>query len=242
MRKVKVKLVTLGNLKFAINFNAIERWKTAVFEAEHIDQIQALPNAEGPDWEYTDDQLTRLLQTDNGFDFTLGIMNSPLQNGFYMRRLSNNICVLSLSETGPILQRANLEIEKFILRNIYQLTSLYLESNRRIPDSSYSLSHDETRSCLFDMNANIEDIIFSTSNPIICHQCRARIMQSQVCKEFLPATEKELKKIKQALYFRIVEFVKKHPVWSLIFTTLGALVIDVSGNYVYDIIKDILPH
>lgn len=237
MRKVKVKLVTLGNLKFAVDFNAIEGWKSSIFEAEHVDQIQALPNADGHQWEYPDQQLIRLLRQDNGYDFTLGVMNGQLQDGFYMRRLGNNLCVLSLYDTGPILQRANLEIESFILRNIYQLTSLYLERDKTLPDSSYSLSHDETRSCLFDMNANIEDIIFSTSKPQICPQCRARIMQSQVCKEFLPATEKELKRIRQILYYRLVEFVKKHPVWSLILTSLSALVIDVLGNYFYDILK-----
>ena len=66
MRKVKVKLVTLGNLKFAVDFNAIEGWKSSIFEAEHVDQIQALPNADGHQWEYPDQQLIRLLRQDNG--------------------------------------------------------------------------------------------------------------------------------------------------------------------------------
>lgn len=237
MKKIKIKLVTLGNLKYPVDFIFIESWKSDVFEAHHVDQIQALPNADGDNWAYSDAQLRNLIKPDKDYDFTIGIINAQLEYNYYIRRLGNNVGVLSLYETAEILRFSDLTLENFIVRNLYEICSFYLEGGKKIQDSTYTLAHEETRGCLFDLNANKADIVFSTEHPTICAQCKARIMGTQVAKDFLPDVEKELKRIRKSLYYRLVDFVMAHPIYALIITTIGALVINVSANFIYDCIK-----
>ena len=237
MKKVKVKLVTLGNLKYPVNFSLIENWKSEVFEAHHIDQIQALPNTDGDDWSYSDTKLSELIVADTDYDFTIGIINARLEDNYYLRRLKDNVGVLSLYETAEILRFSNLAIESFTIKMIYEVCSIYHESNRAIPTSATTLTHDETRSCLFDLCANKADIAFSTEHPIVCEPCRARIMRGQVPKEFLSNFEKELRKIRKPLYYRLVDFVKARPLTALAITLVTALLLNVLASFIYDGIK-----
>jgi hypothetical protein len=146
---------------------------------------------------------------------------------------------LSLDETADILRDVNLPLENFIIRSLYELCSAYLEHGRQIPESVYAIAHDETRSCLFDMNANKADIVFSTAKPMICDSCKARIMRSQISKEFLLGVEKELKLIRKPLYYRLVDLIKTHPIWALFITSMGAIILNILSNYVYDFLPRI---
>lgn len=240
MRKIKVKLVTLGNLKYPVNFPNIENWRSEVFEAHHVDQIQVLPDSDGDDWSYTDTQLSELIATDAEYDFTIGIINARLEDNYYLRPLPNNVGILSLYETAEILHYSNLALESFIIRIIYEVCAIYLESGRTISANATALVHDETRSCLYDLSANKADIIFSTEHPILCEPCKARIMGGQVPREFLATAEKELKKIKKQQYYRIVDFIKARPLTALLITTVTALLLNIVANFIYDGIKLVL--
>lgn len=171
MKKIKINLVTLGNLKYAVNFKEIASWQSKAFSAEHAHEVQAISNAEGTEedgWQYSDRQLSLILRPSSTHDFTVGIINVPLEGNYYLRRLGSNAIVLSLYETAEILRNANITIEGFIVRNLYEICLIYHEYAGKVPDAAYSVAHDEIRGCLFDMNANKADIIFSCDKPIIC--------------------------------------------------------------------------
>jgi hypothetical protein len=237
VKKIKVKLVTLGNLKYPVNFSIVEKWKSKIFEAHHVDQIQALPNSNGEHWSYPDTQLSELLVSDSEYDFTIGIINARLEDNFYLRPLGNNVGVLSLYETAEILHYSNLTLENFIVRIIYEVCGIYLESNRTISANAFTLVHDDTRNCLYDLAPNKADIIFSTIRPIICPQCKARIMGGQVPREFIATAEKELKKIKKQRYYRMMDYVKAHPRTAILITSVTALTLNILANFIYDYIK-----
>lgn len=237
MQKIKVKLVTLGNLKYPVDFSLIEKWSSKIFEVHHADQVQILPNTDGDGWSYSDRSLKKLVLTDNAYDVTIGVINARLEDDYYLRPLNEHVGVLSLFETADILRFSNLSIENFIIRVIYTICAIYLEGNRKIPITATDLVHDETRSCLFDFHANKADIVFSTEHPIICQPCKARIMGKQVPAEFLPTIENELKRIRKPLYYRLADFIRKHPVVALALTTATALLLNIAANFIYDCIK-----
>lgn len=231
---IRIKLITLGNLKYPVDFKKIEGWHSNVFKAVHADEVQVIPNAEGTEWSYPDSQLAVLITPDKQYDFSIGIINAELQDNYYIRRLKNNVCIFSLYETAEILRYSNLTIENFIVRNLYEFCLIYLEGGRQIKSSAYTVAHDETRGCLFDMNANKSDIIFSTEHPKICTSCKARIMNSQVPKDSLRIIEKELGSIKKALYSRVMDFVKSHPIYTLIISSCFALLLNIFASFIYD--------
>lgn len=234
---IKIKLITLGNLKYPVNFKKVENWCSQIFKTDHAGEVQAISNAVGPDWSYPDNQLAVLIRPDKSYDFTVGIINAKLQDNYYLRRLENNVCILSLYETAEIVKEANLTIENFIVRNLYEICLIYLEGGNQIKNSAYGVAHDETRNCLFDMNANKADIIFSTEHPKICTSCKARIMNSQVPKDSLQTIERELGNLKKALYYRIMDFVKLHPIFTLIISSVVAVLLNVLASFIYDVLK-----
>lgn len=235
MEPLKIKLVTLGNLKYPIDFASVEKWRSHVFTAKHVDTVQEIEDADIDHWAYSDNALIGFIKPDPNFAITVGLINAPLESNYYLRRLGGNICILSLHETADILKLSNLKVESFIIRTIYQLCCHYIEAGGNLPTSSYSLAHDETRCCLFDMNMNKADIIYSTERPRICDSCRTRIIRSQVPKDFLPSVESELRRIKKDLYYRITDFIKNHPIYSILITVLTGIVLNILASYLYDI-------
>jgi hypothetical protein len=230
---IRVNIAILGHLKHKVDLRKIERWKSNVFSVQVYESIQSLPNAKGENWSYTDIQLAQILNHNPEFDITVGLINAPLHLNYYIRRLGDNKCVLSLHETGDILRLANLSIENFILRNIYEFCCFYHELGQKVPDSVYTLAHDETRGCLFDMNANKFDIVYSTERPRICEACRARIMAKQIPRDFLKYTDRELQRIKKPLYMRIIDFIKSHPLWALIIAMLSTIGLNLVASYIF---------
>ncbi|NEP86350.1 MAG: hypothetical protein F6K18_05680 [Okeania sp. SIO2C2] len=240
MQKIKIKLVTLGNLKYPVDFQFIKKWKSKIFSAEHLDQIQILPEMDGEKWSYTDKLLANLIKSDKNYDFTVGMINYRLEKNYYVRRVGKDLCMLSLYETAEIIHDANLTIENFIIRNLYEFCSIYLEYGRDASLVEYSVAHDETRSCLFDMCGNKADLVFSTARPRICEPCKARIMQSQLSNEFISNIEKELCRIRKSLYYRLTDFIKGNLILAITITSMSAILLSVIAKVIYDVFKSLL--
>jgi hypothetical protein len=87
------------------------------------------------------------------------------------------------------------------------------------------------------MNANGTDIIYSMHKPILCEDCKAKILSKQIDSDFIPLLDGELKKIKKSNYVIIREWVKKHPVYALGLTAASGLILNILSNIIYDAIK-----
>jgi hypothetical protein len=237
--QVRIKLVTLGNLKVPVNFLDLERWKSSLFVICHRNEVGHLPDAVGPNWQYSDNQLSSMLMATNSADMTLGIINAPLDGNFYLRRVATNVAVLSLFEMAEIIRASHLRLEHFILRNVYELITMFAESNGKLDPRSLTLAHDEIRGCLYDMNSNKSDIVFSMNPPSLCVRCRTRILDKQVDSGLLPSLDSELKRIRKDLFFRISDWVKEHPVATLWITLSTGLVVNILASLIYDTAKSI---
>ena len=240
MKPIIVSLVTVGNLKYPLDFDYLKRWPSALFKIEHGASIGQIPDAQGTandEWEYPNKQLKKIINREPSGDITFALINAPIEGNYYMRRLGNNIVVLSLYEMAEIIRDANFTLENYVIRNIYEIIVLFLGNQHTVPDSSFTWAHDEIRGCLFDMNANKSDIIFSMHNPSLCTHCTNRLSSNQIDPDVIPSLTRELKKLKKEIFFRIIEYVRAHPIWSLIITASSALVLNLLANVIYDWIK-----
>jgi len=241
MHPLKVSLVSLGSLKYPVNMAYLEGWKSQIVVVKHGTSICHLPNAEGENWEYTSSQLSSLVQADGDANFTVALINAPLEDNYYMRRLENKVAVLSLFEMAEIVRYSDFTIENYILRNIYELAVLYAANGALITSDAHLWAHDDVRGCLFDMNANKSDIVFSLHQPTLCEACKTRVLSKQVNSRFLPTLNKELLKIKKALYFRIAEWVKAHPILALTVTVFSAISLNLIASVIFEKTKCLLP-
>lgn len=241
MQKIKVSLVSLGSLKYPVDIAYLEGWKSDILSIKHGASVGHLPNVDGNDWQRTNEQLSGLLHADAEADFTLGIINSPLEDNYYMRRLGAKVAVLSLYEMAEIVRYSDFTIEDYILRNTYELAVLYAANSALIPPDAYTWAHDDVRGCLFDMNANKSDIVFSLDRPTLCAACKARVMSKQVNAGFLPALEGELKWIQKSRYYRMAEWVKAHPLWALLITAASAISLNIIASIIFEKTKGCFP-
>ena len=173
----------------------------------------------------------------------MAIVNVPIEDNWYSRRLGDNKIVFTFSQIRDFLVLENIPLENAILRVLYAYTLLYRRAGNKIPcfGTAPGFTHDETRGCLFDMNGIKSDLIESCNEPIVCGECEERLKNERVSTETIKAVQKEIRKIRKPLYFRALDFVKSHPLAALAISSLFAILIGVAGSliasFVYDLLK-----
>jgi hypothetical protein len=241
MDKTKITVATIGHMPADFDKVKITNWKSSVFSVTgEIESYSLTKNSDGFDWEFTDSNLEEVLPETFSGDYLIAIVNVPIELNWYTRRLSNNRVVFTFHEIKEILSHFNIPLENIIYRVLYAYTLLFKRSGNRIPMTAEhtNFAHDETRGCLFDMNGLKTDIIYSCHNPIICTHCIEKLKQERVSNEVISKIQSEIAKIKKPLFYQLAEFVKKHPIWSLLISAITAIVLGAIGSYIATVIYE----
>ncbi len=244
MSKTKITVATIGHMPADFNKQKIKEWNTSIFEiVNEIESYSLNCDSDGYAWEFTDEALEKVLPTKFNGEFLIAIVNVPIEDNWYSRRLTSNRVVFSFHEIKEILRYSNIPLENVIYRLLYAYTLLYKRSDSRIPANSErtNFTHDETRGCLFDMNGIKTDVVYSCHNPIICSSCVEQLRREKVSDEAIVKCQSEIQKIQKELFYRITDFVKQHPLWSLTISGITAIILgstgSILGSYVYEAIK-----
>lgn len=244
MSKTKITVATVGHMPADFNRQKIKEWESSVFEiVDGIESYSLTCDSDGYDWEFTDRALEEVLPNKFNGEFLIAIVNVPIEFNWYSRRLSANRVVFSFHEIKEILRFSNIPLENIIYRLLYAYTLLYKRSGNRIPETAEhtNFTHDETRGCLFDMNGIKTDVVYSCHNPIICSDCVERLRREKVSDETIAQCQNEIRRIRKAMFYRITDFIKKHPLWSLAISAVTAIILgaagSVLGSYVFEAIR-----
>ncbi len=202
-------------------------------------------NSDSHGWVFSDELLKAQLPTHSDADFLIAIVNVPIQDNWYSRRLGDNRIVFTFSQIREFLAWENIPLENAILRVLYAYTLLYRRAGNSIPRfgevSSRSFTHDDTRGCLFDMNGIKSDLVESCNKPVVCGECEEHLRNERVSTQTIKAVQKEIRKIRKHLYYRAFDFVKAKPVAALAISSVFALLIGITGSliasYIYDGMK-----
>lgn len=232
--KTRIKITRLGNLKTKFDITRIRSWNSSLFVVAKEAEINHLPDTDTGTWGYSDELLESLVKDDSDVHFNLAIINAPLEDDYYLRRVNNASAVISLYETSEIVQRNKFKSEDFVLLNIYTLLVAYqLEIDQH---SSHELFHDDIRNCIFDFTGLKEDLIHSLLKPSLCDNCKSKINRTQTTNEFVPTIERELKKIKKDLYFRIEDWIKENPILSLLIAFGSGLLVNLISSIIFKLL------
>jgi len=138
------------------------------------------------------------------------------------------------------LNQNNIPLENILFRLLYAYNLLFKRSGDKIPESDdiTNFTHDETRGCLFDMNGIKTDIVYSLHEPIICPDCVERLRKDKVSNETISYTQKEISTIKKPLFYRLLSFVEKHPIWSIIISSTVAIIIGIISSYIATVLYE----
>ncbi|ALP54971.1 hypothetical protein Tel_17095 (plasmid) [Candidatus Tenderia electrophaga] len=242
MSKTNISVATIGHMPSEFDKRKIGLWRSEIFSiAGDIENYSLTEDSDGYGWEFSDERLEQLLPEQFNGDFLIAIVNVPIELNWYSRRLSKNRVVFTFHEIKEILDHFNIPLENAVFRLLYAYTFLYKRSGDQIPlnDVPTNFAHDETRGCLFDMNGIKTDIVYSLHEPIICSDCIERLRKEKVANETIDKAQKEIIRIKKPLFYRIVSFVKKHPIWSLFISAVSAVFLGAIGSYIATVIYEL---
>jgi hypothetical protein len=228
MSTPKIKIAVLGHMPPEFEFRGLLKWNSDAFELDsNIETYDLNENGKGLDWEFDDEQLSGQIKRDSDSSFQVIFVSVKLEQNWYARRLADNRILFTFYELDQILRAYGLPLQNLALRLLYASTLIYKRYGNRIPPSSEvtSFAHDETRGCLFDMNASKTDVIYSLHQPKLCDYCVSQLKQAHVSNELISLVQKELRRIRKPLLDRIVSFVRAHTVWSILISIASAIAI-----------------
>jgi len=235
MSKIKYRIILLGHPPHLLNVGKLLKWKSKLFEVlTPIDNFTITENSDGVAWDFSDEVISRQLPNRDSEEILLAITNVPMQENFFARRHPDNKICMTFRTIGDILYAENIPLENAVLRVLYSAALVYRRYGRRIPtmDEITGFAHDETRGCIFDMCGNINDVIFSTNSPHICPSCVEQLKNAHIETNLIESIQSELHKIRKKLYYRILDFIKVHPILALILSLVTGIIIGAVGSII----------
>lgn len=236
MDKLNIKIVRVGHFPKDFQQKDILNWHSKIFELKpEIESFHLKENSDLFNWAYSDKLMNKRVPKTSGEDLLLAITNVPLEENYYARRLDNgNRAVVTFHDTHSILEFHNIPLKNFIFRVLYAYSLIFMRCKQQglAFKQLKDFTHDETRGCLFDMNGNKVDLHYSCSKPVICEECVQRLKDEGVAIETIEQIRSELKKIRKTLFFRALGFVKAHPIWALIISSVWAFLLNIVASLI----------
>ena len=219
---------------------------SSIFEVISTNNLRLNSNSDGVQWDYSDEKLQQLipsLSSHSDEDFVFAILNVPIEKNWFSRIIDDNLVIFSFHKVRDILTASNIPLDNIISRLLYAYTLTYLYSDNKIPnpDKMGEFKHDETRGCLFDMNGLIEDLVVSCDKPIICDWCKGRLTEdNKISLSVIDSVRSEIKKIRKDVYYRVSEYVKRHPILVLVISSFFVLSIGVISSVIGSCVADLI--
>jgi hypothetical protein len=241
--KLPIKIIMIGHIDRIINFELIKKHKSKLFTIEELNRISDLPSSKIDngylDIVYSVDEIKDILSNIECNGICIGVMNYKFEDNFYMHRIDNNKICISIADLEQILQRKDILLENFIIKNIYEIFSFYKMFGSTLSGNAYEFVHEDTRGCLFDLNGDKNDIIYNTEKPIICNECLSKINKKAMPDNFIPIIKSELQNINKPLIKTIELFIKKYPLLSIGITIIFSTMINIFSNFIWQKIAGI---
>jgi len=229
---VNVNIAIAGYLPASFNKNIFKSYKSDLFKIVQPVSEYALTARPASGWEYTDIEISSLIPDDFDGDFQLILLNIPLEENWFSRVIGRNKIAATFYDVQSTLQHNNIPLENHVLRILYSYSLMWLAGNRTLPstaDESW-IAHGETRRCIFDMDIDKRDIIYSCNRPVLCDACNQNLIEMRVSKNNVEAASEEIKHLRKRTYYRIFDFVKSHPVLSFILSIAMTVIIGVGSS------------
>ena len=233
--KTSICVRLLGRQSPDFDTKCLLKWKSNIWEVfeGRIDTLPLTGRSDLDNWGYSDNALKSMTPPNKEANFTLYILNAPIQDDFFSRRISENVVCVSFWEIAEPLRTHNIPIVCAVLRMIYAYTLVHARRGSLPPMTEITaFAHHENKGCIFDMAGLPTNIVVSCDKPILCESCRVAASEDHVAKETLDTYAKEIGRIRKQLYFRMTDWVKRHPVLALTISLITALVIGTGGSLI----------
>lgn len=237
---MNIKLIIIGHSNKIINFKQVKSHKSNYFKYTSLETISDLPKSTYEtsylDIVYTKNDIHSLLKNITFDGVCIAIMNYSFDDNFYLHRIDSNKICISVKGINEILSKDDISLENFIIKNTYEIFLLHNVLNNLTSEEVYNFVHHDTRSCLFDLNGDKNDIVYNTEQPNLCNECISKIQKYPIPDTLLKNIQNELKSIKKPFFKRVELFIRKYPLFSILLTIVLSTCINLFSNYIWEFI------
>ncbi len=193
-----------------------------------------------------DNDFNFLIDRHTSADFSVVIVNRPLEGDFFSRRISDKLIAVSVFEIDALNIHEGIKVEMFLTRFIYGFVTIYLCFNNSLPTNGtvaeLELIQMEAKGCLFDFCRYKPQVALFFRQPKISPEAITKLRTKPLPENFIEALNKEIQKLKIGRYYKIKDGLKENPVTAILMTFfVGLIFSELLGNYIYDLIHDCLP-
>ena len=193
-----------------------------------------------------DEDFNFLTNRQTEANFSVVIVNRPLQGDFFSRRISEKVIAISIFDIETLNIHEGIKIEMYLTRFIYAFVAIFQSYNKSLPTpeaiTADKLIQNEAKGCLFDFCRYKPQVAIFFREPKISTEADVVLRSKALPKGFLSTLKKEIRTLKIGRYYKLSDWFKENPIMAIIFTFLVGLIFsELLGNYIYDLVSDSLP-
>lgn len=239
---IKIELIQLGDI-YPVNFQKIQKFgdNSTIFKIATI--------SENNNAEILNREIVRLSDADFNFlvvqqvttDFSVVIVNRPLQDNYFSRPISEKLIIVSIFDIESLNIHEGISVEMYILRFLLAFSTIF-QVYKGFSQQANELMQRNATGCLFDKS------IYKPQIAIFFRQPKLSIAVINILKgktlplNFLPDLQDDIKKLKISSYYKLKDWLKENPIIAIAVAFLiGLIFSELLGNYIYDLIKGYLP-
>ncbi len=235
---VKIALVLLGTQLHMSTINKLRVYKSKIFIINSVKTKADLPNTKSMDWSYSDTQIASFIEPDDHSDITIALLEDKIEGNFFMRRLGERVGAITFFQAAEIMADANIDLLNYLLVDIYEAVTLFVQGDKSLYPGR-EVCHYATRRCIFDMAGNKYDVVYACEQTCLCTECEAKLRSKVLPEKYIDTLKKELKHVRKSRYSRIMDFIKRKPLFSLLLTAITSIVLNLVASLLYEWLRNV---
>lgn len=238
-----IELIQLGDT-YPVDYLKLKRFgeKSSIFEISNIsdnNNPDILNRQDG--FRLSDADFNYLKIRPITADFSVVIVNRPLQDNYFSRPVTENLIVVSIFDIDKLNIHEGISVEMYLIRFLLAFSTIFHAYNG-LSNQAYELMQINATGCLFDKCIYKPQVAVFFRNPKLSPAVCNILTKKTLPHDFLIDLKKEIQKLKIGNYYKLKDWFKKNPITAIILTFfIGLIFSELLGNYLYDLIHDCLP-
>ena len=238
----KIELIQLGDT-YPVDFQKIQKFgdSSSIFKVVAISENNNAEILNRETVRLSDNDFSFLTTRQTVADFSVVIVNRPLQGNYFSRPISEKLIVVSIFDIETLNIHEGISVEMYITRFLLAFSTIF-QAYSGLSQQATELMQPNATGCLFDKSIYKPQIAIFFRQPKLSPAAINLLNSKTLPQNFLTDLQNDIKKLKIGTYYKLKDWLKENPIWAISITFLiGLIFSELLGNYTYDLIHDCLP-
>lgn len=225
---IEIDIILLGNIKNSIDKNYLKNWYSNIFKINTISELELLADEDFTDPNCKYEKVENSIKANR---LTFAVSNYYFAANLISYRLNEQLINLSIYDFEKVLLDEKLRIEKFLLRFIYGIVTIYSTNNNKLPEKT-SIIHTNVKGCLFDFCKRHNDTLKFHLRPMICSESIAELEKMQKPENLIDNLKIEINSLGRTSIEKTELWVKQNQALTAIITTAIGFILGLLTNMI----------